>query len=38
MPFDSAVNIMDAFFYDGARVIYCSNISMVQEIVTSFWF
>lgn len=22
MPYDSAVNIMDAFFYDGAKVIF----------------
>ena len=32
MPFESAVNIMDAFFYDGARVIFMLSLSILQHL------
>jgi hypothetical protein len=31
MPFDSAVYLMDCFFYDGAKVIFQLSLTILQE-------
>jgi TBC1 domain family member 8/9 len=31
MPFDSAVYLMDCFFYDGAKVMFQLSLTILQE-------